>query len=137
MSRFVDWIKKIGKLSDENINSLDFDLSELSNNNVSDTNIYLVVVEKEKINTSLADLQDNLLQRADINSNILNSYEELGIFSLELTPEQAFDLRKIKGIESVSLDDNIDVIDPLNINYSTETRPRKVDQYDFKLDFFK
>ena len=71
MSRFVDWIKKIGKLSEENINSLDFDLSELSNNDVSDTNIYFVVVEKDKINTSLADFQDNLLQKADIKSNIL------------------------------------------------------------------
>ena len=136
MSRFADWIQKISKLSESNNNALDFDLSELSTNNDSDTNIYFVVVEKDKINTSLTDLQDNLLQKADINSNILNSYEELGIFSLELTPEQALDLQKIKGIESVSLNENIEVIDPLNINFSTESRPRKIDQYDFKLDFF-
>ncbi len=136
MSRFADWIQKISKLSELNTNALDFNLSELSNNNVSDTNIYFVVVEKEKINTSLADFQDNLLQKADINSNILNSYEELGIFSLELTPEQAIDLQKIKGIESVSVNENIDIIDPLNINFSAETSPREIDQYDFKLDFF-
>ena len=108
----------------------------LANNNVSDTNIYFVVVEKDKINSSLSDLQSKLLQKADINSNVLNSFEELGIFSLELTPEQALDLQKIKGVESVSINENIDVIDPLNINFSTETRPRKIDQYDFKLDFF-
>ena len=136
MSRFTNWIQKIGKLSGLKNNALDFDLSELSTNNDSDTNIYFVVVEKDRINTSLTDLQDNLLQKADINSNILNSYEELGIFSLELTPEQALDLQKIKGIESVSLNENIEVIDPLNINFSTESRPRKIDQYDFKLDFF-
>ena len=58
MSRFADWIQKISKLSELNSNALDFELSELSNNNVSDTNTYFVVVEKDKINTSLSDLQD-------------------------------------------------------------------------------
>ena len=102
MPRFSNWIQKISKLSKSNIKAIDFELSELSNN-VSDTNIYFVVVQKDKINTSLADLQEKLLQKADINSNILNSYEELGIFSLQLSPEQALDLQKIKGMSQYPL----------------------------------
>ena len=44
MSRFADWIQKISKFSELNSNALDFNLSELSTNNDSHTNIYFVVV---------------------------------------------------------------------------------------------
>ena len=136
---FESFKSELNDIDDIYIDFADLNISNGENEKKS----FLVVLDNEARENFSSDNTKFLLKEAGIFSEKIEFFSELGIFRIELNPDDFKTLSELEGIRSIELDENIESIDPLrsylNIRNEIETNIDLThlteQKYDFKLDF--
>ena len=117
---------------------IDFAALNISNGE-NEKKSFLVVLDNEAKENFSSDNIKFLLKEAGIFSEKIEFFSELGIFRIELNPDEFKTLSELEGIRSIELDENIESIDPLrsylNIRNEIETNIDLTHLTEQKYDF--